>query len=121
YPLLPPSVGSGFITPCSHTKPRHVWPVELGKNAAQLHLSPSGSISEVSAMPTTVRRLWFGQATELLGPPSVPRSNFCPCRQSTACRVWSPGKLEKPLTQPRSLTLLAPLVIPPREARLTTE
>src|SRR5215468_6666667 len=121
YPLLPPSVGSGRITPRSQTKPRHVWPVELGKNAEQLQLSPKGSRSEVSAMPTTVRRLWFGQDTELFGPPSVPRSNVCPCRQSTACCVRSSGKLEEPLTQPRLLMLLAPPIVPPREPRRTTE
>src|SRR6266852_6373863 len=85
YPLLPPRVGSGLITPSRQTKPRQVWPVELGKKAAQLHLSPNGSRLGVSAIPTTAWSLWFGQATELFGPPSVPRSNISPSAQTTAC------------------------------------
>src|SRR5437762_1184100 len=121
-PWLPPSVGSACITPFSHTNPRQIWPVTLGKNAVQLHSSPSGSRSAVSAMPTTVPwSLSPGQTTLLLhagqfGPPSVPRSRIDPSRHRAACRVLSPGKLEKPATQPRLLIAVPRLVTPPSDA-----
>src|SRR5713101_6730952 len=115
-PWLPPSVGSGVITPSSDTKPRQIRPVTEGKNAVQLHSSPSGSMSAVSAMPTTVP--WSfnpGHTTLLFGPPSVPRSRIDPPRHRAAWRVWFPGRLEKPATRPRLLMAVPRFTVPPSD------
>ncbi len=68
------------------------------------------------------RSFLTGQKTPLLvpGPPSVPRSIVDPFRQSVACAVVSPAKLENPATQLRLLMLLAPLTVPPSAPSLTT-
>src|SRR6266404_2616158 len=120
-PLLPPSVGSARIVLPSHTTPRQVLPVREGKNALQLHLSPRGSTSFVSAIPESRPRSFFtGQMMPLLGPPSVPRSKLEPRSQRVACWVASPGRFDVPDAQPRSFRLLPELTVPPSDGRLTT-
>src|SRR5262249_53865677 len=105
----------------SHTTPRHVLPVRAGKNALQLHLSPSGSAASVSAIPEITPRTFFtGQMTPLLGPPRVPRSTIAPWSHSAACWVASPGRFEVPDAQPRSFRLLPELTVPPSDGRLAT-
>ena len=70
-------------------------------------------------MPLTMpRRFFTGQTTTLFGPPSVPRSTRRPSRHNVAWRAWLPGRLERPLTQPRVSMLLPELDVPPSEARL---
>src|SRR5215216_1883842 len=110
------------MTPSSQINPRQTWPVTLGKNAEQLQSSLRGSMAGVSAMPTIIPRLFSpGHCTLLLGPPSVPRSSIDPLRQRVACRVPSPGRLEKPATQSRLLMPLPRLTVPPSvEESLTT-
>ena len=121
-PCVPPSVGSGVITPFCHRKPRQRLPrpVALGKKKPQLHFSLYGSGSFVCAIPLTIPRMFFtGQSTALFAPPSVSRSVSAPFRHSVACRIWLPGRLERPATQPRSLTLNPTLDVPPSESRLS--
>src|SRR5690606_25398489 len=85
-PCVPPCVGSAAILPSCHTKPRQTCPVAAGKKNEQLHNSPLGSFSAVSATPTTIPRLLFtGHSTALFGPPSVPRSVGLPSRHTVAC------------------------------------
>src|SRR5262249_2514223 len=118
---LPPSVGSPRIFPRSHTSPRQMGPVLVGKNAEQLHSSPSGSRSAVSATPEIKPRLFLtGQRTALFGPPSVPRSIWKnPNSQSDARMIWSPARLDWPDTQNRLLMLL-PALAPPSVGSLIT-
>src|ERR1700681_2601062 len=80
-PLLPPSVGNALITPQVQTNPTQVGPVAVapGQKAEQLQFSPRGSGVAVCEIPAMMPMLFFtGQATLLLGPPSVPRSNCEP-------------------------------------------
>src|SRR5262245_25118507 len=102
------------------TNPRHVLPVAVdgGKNAEQLHASPSGSGTSVWEMPAIVPMVFFrGHAMLLLGPPRVPRSNLRPSSHAVAWRVLLPGRLEYPATSPMSLMLLPRLLVPPSDDR----
>ena len=88
-PCVPPSVGSGVISPCSHLKPRQRKPVRVaaGKKIEQLQFSFSGSGSSVCEMPVMSPRTFLtGQRTTLFrsGLPSVPRSVSSPFRHSVA-------------------------------------
>src|SRR5215468_3713570 len=69
-PLLPPSVGSGTMTPSCQRNGRHIRLVPLPQKS-----SPNGSGVEVSAEPTT-SPLSLRDIAPLFGPPSVPRSLF---------------------------------------------
>src|SRR5262249_16760049 len=57
------------------------------------------------------------QVVALFGPPSVPRSVNTPSRQSAACRIVFPVRLEKPASQSRLLILFARLFCPPNDGK----
>ena len=121
-PCVPPSVGSGVMTPFCHRKPKQRLPrpVALGKKNPQLHFSLYGSGSFDCAIPLTIPRTFFtGQSTALFGPPSVSRSVSTPFRHRVACLDWLPSRLERPATQPRSLMLNPTLEVPPSWSRLS--
>src|SRR5215831_9526078 len=80
WPLLPPNVGSGVITPFCQRNGRHIRGVPKPQKS-----SPNGSGVEVSALPPTLspgrverpstEPLLLMPAASLNVPPSVPRSN----------------------------------------------
>src|SRR5215469_2488916 len=114
-PLVPPSVGSGSITPARQTNGR-----QTRKSGQEEKLSPNGSGVEVSEKPTTSSRSFTPDAW-LNGPPRLPRSVITPLRQRNACAAVSPGRVAKPTTEPLLLMVNAWLKIPPNVPRSVTE
>src|ERR1022692_765484 len=98
WPLLPPSVSSGVITPFCQRKPRQTRLVPKPQKS-----SPLGSDIEVSARPAPCNAS-LGPANDwLFGPPRVPRSVMTPFFRTNACVALSPGMVENPSISPRSL------------------
>ena len=114
-PLLPPSVGSGVITPFCQRKGRHIRFVPKPQKS-----SPNGSGAPVSTVPPALSLSFGRQLAKLLGPPNVPRSVITPFRHRKACVAVSPGSVEKPSTAPLLLMPPAQLSVPPSVPRSTT-
>ena len=122
-PCVPPSVGSGVITPSFQRKPTQRKPVRVaaGKKKPQLQVSIFGSASAVCEMPVSTPRVFFtGQSTALFGPPSVPRSVSVPLSHSVAWMLWLLLTRERPATHPRLLMLVPRLEVPPSERSTVT-
>src|SRR5713101_5811441 len=89
-PLLPPTVGRALMWPFCQRNGRHVSPVPKPQTS-----SPSGSGTDVSAIPTTSpRSLIWPQFIQLFFPPSVPRSILSPSTSIAARPCTSVPKTE---------------------------
>src|SRR6266436_5056085 len=112
------------MVPFCQRKPLQTRPVgtPAGKKGQHEKLSPRGSFSAVSEMPTiTPLLLLTGHATALFGPPStVPKGMVDPRTQRVATDVASPARLSAPVIQPRLLMPLPLPAVPPSSPSSTT-
>src|SRR3984893_2612032 len=93
WPLLPPSKGSGVITPFCQTNGRHIDGFMKPQTS-----SPLGSGVEVFELPETVPLSLTAEPP--LSAPRLPRLVITPFCQRNASASRSPVRVETPVTEP---------------------